>query len=96
MSTESTEERKTLEPALHAFVQSTTMDEGLAILKKYPELLTDEADLLFSTIIVNARQQGQENTANALDERRDFIRSVREEFEANVEKAAKEKLNLTN
>jgi len=96
MSTESTEERTTLEPALHAFIKSTTMDEGLQILKKYPELLSDDADILFSTIIVNARQQGQENTANALDERRDFIRSVREEFEANVEKAAKEKLNLTN
>jgi hypothetical protein len=90
MSTESTEERKTLEPALHAFIKSTTMDEGLKILKKYPELLSDEADLLFSTIIVNARKQGQETTAKALDERRDFIRNVREEFEENIEKAAKD------
>lgn len=92
----STEEPITLEPALHAFIQSTTMEEGLKILKQYPELLSDEADLLFSTIIVNARQQGHETTAKALDERRDFIRSVREEFEENVEKAAEAALNDPN
>ncbi len=96
MSTESTEKPITLEPALHAFIKSTTMDEGLQILKKYPELLSDDADILFSTIIVNARKQGQETTANALDERRDFIRSVREEFEENVEKAAKASFNTPN
>ncbi len=95
-STESTESPITLEPALHAFIQSTTMDEGLAILKKYPELLSDNADILFSKIIVNARKQGQETTANALDERRDFIRSVREEFEENVEKAAKAAMKVPN
>ena len=95
-STESIEKPISLEPALHAFIKSTTMDEGLQILKKYPELLSDDADILFSTIIINARKQGHETTAKALDERRDFIRSVREEFEANVEKAAKAAISDPN
>jgi hypothetical protein len=68
-----------MEAALDAFIQTTTMEEALQVLDKYPNLLEDHADILFSSIIDNARKQGQELTAQALDERRDFIRSVRQE-----------------
>ncbi|MDM8565525.1 hypothetical protein QUF74_07715 [Candidatus Halobeggiatoa sp. HSG11] len=65
--------------AIDAFIQTTTMEEAIEIIEQHQELLTDNADILFSTIISNARTQGHENTAKALDERRDFIRSIREE-----------------
>ncbi|MCK5521838.1 MAG: hypothetical protein KAI83_01775 [Thiomargarita sp.] len=68
-----------MEAALDAFIQTTTMEEALQVLDKYPNLLEDNADILFSSIIDNARKQGHELTAQALDERRDFIRSVRQE-----------------
>ncbi|MCK5876258.1 MAG: hypothetical protein KAG43_01385 [Candidatus Marithrix sp.] len=67
--------------AIDAFIQTTTLEEAVAIIEQHQELLTDEADILFSTIISNARQQGHEDTSKALDERRDFIRSIREEKE---------------
>ncbi len=69
-----------LSKALDTFIQTTTMEEGLDILKQHPELLEDNADLLFSSIIDSARKQGHEITAQALDERRDFIRGVRQEL----------------
>jgi hypothetical protein len=68
-----------MQAALDAFIQTTTMEEALQVLDKYPNLLEDNADILLSSIIDNARKQGHELTAQALDERRDFIRSVRQE-----------------
>jgi hypothetical protein len=70
-----------LHTALDAFIQTTTMEEGLLVLDQHPDLLGDQADLLLAEIINNARKQGHEQTAQALDERRDFIRSVRQERE---------------
>jgi len=72
-----------LHHALDAFIQTTTMDEGIVVLKQHPQLLSDHADLLFSSIIDNARKQGHKVTAQALDERRDFIRGVRQELSEN-------------
>jgi len=69
-----------LNKALDIFIQTTTMEDGLNVLQQYPELLEDNADLLFSSIIDSARKQGHEVTAQALDERRDFIRNVRQEL----------------
>ncbi|MDM8560537.1 hypothetical protein [Candidatus Parabeggiatoa sp. HSG14] len=66
--------------ALDAFIQTTTMEDGLKILQQNPALLEDHADILLSTIIASARKQGDEVTATALDERRDFIRSIRQEL----------------
>ncbi|MFK5969118.1 MAG: hypothetical protein QM487_03210 [Candidatus Marithrix sp.] len=65
--------------AIDIFVQTTTKEQAIDVIKQHQELLTDKADIAFSTIIHNARQQGHETTAKALDERRDFIRSIREE-----------------
>lgn len=71
----------TLRTALEALMKTETMDEAYLILEQYPDLLTDQVDLLLSSIIHSARQQGHEETVMALDERRDFLRSVREEQE---------------
>ena len=79
MSTQLPNEQE-LNKALNNFIQTTTMEEGLDVLKRHPELLGDHADLLFSSIIDSARKQGLETTAQALDERREFIRSVRQEL----------------
>jgi hypothetical protein len=68
-----------LQVALDAFIQTATMAEALEVIQQYPVLLSDQADLLFSSIIDSARKQGHEITAQALDERRDFIRNVRQE-----------------
>jgi len=65
--------------AIDAFIQTTTMEEAVVVIEQYPDLLTDGADILFSTIISNARQAGHATTVQALDERRDFIRSIRAE-----------------
>ncbi len=72
-------QKSELYQAIDAFIQTTTMEEALEIVEQYPELLTDKADILFSTIISNARQAGHDTTVQALDERRDFIRGIREE-----------------
>ena len=76
-------EAQELNKALNAFIQTTTMEEGVEILKQYPSLLTDEADILLASIIHRARGQGHEQTAQALDERRNFIRDLRQEQEEN-------------
>jgi len=68
-----------LTTAVEAFIQTTTLEEAYAILEKYPELLTDRIDILFSVLIQSARQQGLTETVRALDERRDFLRNVRQE-----------------
>lgn len=66
-----------IQEALNAFIQTGSMEEAQKIIQQYPALLSDQADLLFSSIIQSARKQGHEITAQALDERRDFIRNVR-------------------
>ncbi len=66
-----------IQEALNAFIQTGSMEEAQEIIQQYPVLLSDQADLLFSSIIQSARKQGHEITAQALDERRDFIRNVR-------------------
>ncbi|RKZ91254.1 MAG: hypothetical protein DRR19_07775 [Candidatus Parabeggiatoa sp. nov. 1] len=71
--------QQTLQAALDAFIQTATMEEALDIIQQYPDLLSDQADILLGSIINNARKQGETLTAQALDERRDFIRSVRQE-----------------
>ncbi|KHD11520.1 hypothetical protein PN36_07135 [Candidatus Thiomargarita nelsonii] len=70
-----------LQAAVDAFIQTPSMEEALKVLQTYPDLLTDQADILLASIITSARQEGHEITAQALDERRDFIRSVREEID---------------
>ncbi len=72
-------EPQDMQAALEAFIQTTTMEEALQVFDKYPNLLEDHTDILLSSIINKARKQGDELTAQALDERRDFIRSVRQE-----------------
>ena len=69
-----------IQAALDAFLKTTTMEEAQLVLHQYPNLLSDKADLLLSSIIISARKQGHETTAQALDERRNFIRSVRGEL----------------
>lgn len=70
-----------LQLALNAFLNTTTLEEAYQIIQQHPILLTDQADLFLSSIISSARKQDHEETAMALDERRDFIRSVRQEQE---------------
>ena len=72
--------------ALNIFIQTTTIEEAHSVLQQYPNLLSDQADLLLSSIITTARKQGQESIAQALDERRDFIREVRHELSEKEEK----------
>ena len=79
MPTQSPHEQE-LNVALEMFIQTTTREAGFNILQQHPELLEDNADLLLSSLIDSARKQGHETTAQALDERRDFIRSVRQEL----------------
>lgn len=74
-----------LQAALEQFIQTATMEEAYQLLKDCPILLTDQADILLSTLISNAHQQTREDIAMALDERRDFLRSVREEIEGQPE-----------
>jgi len=64
--------------ALSQFLQTETFEEAQQVLEENPELLSDQIDLLLSSLIHDARQQGQGSTADALDERRHFIREVRE------------------
>jgi len=70
-----------LQLALNAFLNTTTLEEAYQVIQQHPILLTDQADLFFSSIISTARKQSHEETAMALDERREFIRSVRQESE---------------
>jgi aromatic ring-opening dioxygenase LigB subunit len=70
-----------LQLALNAFLNTTTLEEAYQVIQQHPILLTDQADLFLSSIISSARKQDHEETAMALDERRDFIRSVRQEQE---------------
>jgi len=83
-----TESSQTLQAALDAFIQTPSMEDALKVLQTYPDLLTDQADILLASIITSARQQGHEITAQALDERRDFIRSVRQDIEQKDEQAS--------
>ncbi|MCK5718546.1 MAG: hypothetical protein KAH84_01205 [Thiomargarita sp.] len=68
-----------LHKALDLFIQTENMETALQILEQQPILLEDEADLLLSSIIHKAQKQGHESTAQALDERRNFIRNIRQE-----------------
>jgi len=69
-----------LNQALDAFIQTSTMEQAVDIIEQHPYLLSDQADILLASIIHTARQQGQDLAAQALDERRDFIRSMRQEL----------------
>ncbi len=69
-----------LQLAFNTFLKTTTLEEAYQVIQQYPVLLTDQADLFLSSVISSARKQGHEETALALDERRDFIRSVRQEL----------------
>jgi len=75
------QEDNTLQAALEAFIGTSTLEQALQVLKDYPQLLTDQADILLSTLINSARQQDRAEIASALDERRDFLRSVRENLD---------------
>jgi hypothetical protein len=79
MNVESTQSSE-LQLAFNTFLNTMTLEEAYQVIQQYPILLTDQADLFFSSIISTARKQGHEETAMALDERRDFIRSVRQEL----------------
>jgi hypothetical protein len=81
MNIETTQISENLQQALDIFLQTASIEEAYQVLQQYPILLTDDADILFSSIIHLARQQQREQTAQALDERRDFIREVRTELE---------------
>jgi len=72
-------EPQDIRAALDAFIQTTSMEDALQVIDQHPSLLEDQADLLLSSIIVSAHKEGHELTAQALNERRDFIRSVRQE-----------------
>jgi aromatic ring-opening dioxygenase LigB subunit len=82
MNVESTQSSE-LQLAFNAFLNTMTLEEAYQVIQQHPILLTDQADLFFSSIISSARKQGHEETAMALDERRDFIRSVRQELAEN-------------
>ena len=82
MNVESTQSSE-LQLAFNTFLNTMTLEEAYQVIQQYPILLTDQADLFFSSIISSARKQGHEETAMALDERRDFIRSVRQELSEN-------------
>lgn len=71
----------TLQAALEAFIGTSTLEQALQVLKDYPQLLTDQADILLSTLINSARQQDRAEIVSALDERRNFLRSVRENLD---------------
>jgi len=81
MNIDTSTDSQALNKALDFFLQTTSFEEAEQVLRQYPILLTDEADLLLGSIIHLARQQEREQTAQALDERRDFIREVRGELE---------------
>jgi hypothetical protein len=81
MNIETTQISENLQQALDIFLQTASIEEAYQVLQQYPILLSDDADILFSSIIHLARQQEREQTAQALDERRDFIREVRAELE---------------
>ncbi len=67
--------------ALEAFLQTQTLEDAEAIIDQYPNLLTDEIDLFLGSVISDARKKGQEEMAMALDERLEFLRSVRQDTE---------------
>lgn len=81
-----------LKTVFEIFIQTTTLEEAYDILKKYPQLLTDESDIFFSRLIHEARQQGRHEVVMVLDERRNFIRSVRQELEEAKDKMPNESL----
>ena len=82
MNVESTQSSE-LQLAFNTFLNTMTLEEAYQVIQQHPILLTDQADLFLSSIISSARKQGHEETAMALDERRDFIRSVRQELAEN-------------
>jgi hypothetical protein len=84
MEAETSEGHDDLSMALTQFLETTTLEQAQGVLQQNPALLTDEVDLLLSSIIHTARQQGLEEAALGLDERRNFIRSVRLELEGKV------------
>lgn len=81
MEAETSEGHDGLSIALTRFLETTSLEQAQGVLQQHPVLLTDEVDLLLGSIIHTARQQGLEETVLGLDERRNFIRSVRLELE---------------
>jgi hypothetical protein len=47
MATQLPVEEQAVKNALDAFIQTASMEEGRQVLQRYPELLTEQADLLF-------------------------------------------------
>ena len=66
-----------LQTALEALIKTVTVEEAYQLLERYPELVSDQADLFISSIMDTARKQGHDETVAALDERRAFLRNAR-------------------
>jgi hypothetical protein len=81
--TEKSSSHQDIQAALGAFIRTDRLEEASSVLEEYPILLSDQADVLFSLVIDSARKQGHEDIASALDERRNFLRNVRQKIENN-------------
>ncbi len=64
--------------ALQEFMAVPTWSEARDVLKKHPELMGDEAPRVMDSLIGEARKQGDENTANALETYRRVLQRARE------------------
>lgn len=69
---------QTIQSALQQLLQISTPQEGIKVLLQYPELLTDQADLLFSNLIEQARGQARGTFVRVLSGLRDLAQEVRQ------------------
>lgn len=69
---------QTIQSALLKLLQASTPKESVKVLRQYPELLTDQADLLFSNLVEQARGQGRDTFVRVLTGLRELAQEVRQ------------------
>jgi hypothetical protein len=69
---------QTIQSALQQLLQISTPQEGINVLLQHPELLTDQADLLLSNLVEQARGQGRGTFVRVLSGLRELVQEVRQ------------------
>jgi hypothetical protein len=78
---------------VQAWLEAPTRDKGVSILQQHPELLTDQPERMFSVLIDDARQQGNDFFVRVLRTLGEFFRVMRLEMgEQKVATASRDEL----
>lgn len=66
-----------IQVALQDFFAASSVEEIVAVLQKYPELLEEELDPVFEEVIENARKKGAEKMVKFFTQRHQSIKLIR-------------------